>query len=334
MTARIFAIAILIVIVLGGNPLLATDIDNCCFVNRQCVTDQEWVEGYHAYQRNECSGGQPAAAVSAPISAPAGGPVDNCCQVNWQCDLIGAWVEGYHAFQRNECHVVSPPPVIIRPTPAAASPAGQPIDNCCFVNRQCATEQDWVDGYEAFKYDNMCRASPPVFVPGPPVNAATFDCNAISRVGPVGIAGPVGSHPIPIHGPEDFTRKMRAALDLLKRKAGGWRWYDYTVSGISSIHAREGGRVSINSPTGKVSWGTGHGYLWIADLARIASILVHEACHVHSTGRSKLSEEIECTVNEISALDAICPNHYSRASQQNLVDNLRSDPSLRWWGHD
>jgi len=33
-----------------------SDIDNCCFVNRQCATDQEWEDGYWAYQRNECPG--------------------------------------------------------------------------------------------------------------------------------------------------------------------------------------------------------------------------------------------------------------------------------------
>ena len=252
MTARIFAIAVLIVVVIGGKPLLATDIDNCCFVNRQCATDQEWVDGYHAYQRNQCSASQPAAAVSAPVSAPAGQPVDNCCQVGWQCGLIGDWVKGYNAYQWNECANRPFLSGIAFVSVPVSGPAGQPIDNCCFVNRQCATDQDWVDGYDAFKYDNLCCAERPVFVPGPPVNAETFDCHSISRVGPVSIAGPVGSHPIPIHGSEDFRRKMLAALDLLKRKAGGWHWYDYTVSGISSIQAREGDGSRSIVPLGRL----------------------------------------------------------------------------------
>lgn len=35
------------------------DINNCCFVNRQCESDQQWTDGYFAFQRNEC-----------PVSAP------------------------------------------------------------------------------------------------------------------------------------------------------------------------------------------------------------------------------------------------------------------------
>ena len=32
-----------------------SDIDNCCFVDRQCQSDTDWTNGYWAYQRNECS---------------------------------------------------------------------------------------------------------------------------------------------------------------------------------------------------------------------------------------------------------------------------------------
>lgn len=29
-----------------------SDIDNCCYVDRQCDTDEEWVSGFWAFQRN------------------------------------------------------------------------------------------------------------------------------------------------------------------------------------------------------------------------------------------------------------------------------------------
>ena len=32
-----------------------TNIDNCCFVDRQCATDQEWVDGYWAFQNGQCA---------------------------------------------------------------------------------------------------------------------------------------------------------------------------------------------------------------------------------------------------------------------------------------
>ncbi len=36
------------------------NVNNCCFVNRECNSDQEWTDGYWAYQRNECPvGSQP-----------------------------------------------------------------------------------------------------------------------------------------------------------------------------------------------------------------------------------------------------------------------------------
>ena len=31
-----------------------SNVDNCCFVNRECNSDQEWTDGYWAYKRNEC----------------------------------------------------------------------------------------------------------------------------------------------------------------------------------------------------------------------------------------------------------------------------------------
>ena len=32
----------------------AANVDNCCFVDRQCESEQQWVDGYYAYRRNEC----------------------------------------------------------------------------------------------------------------------------------------------------------------------------------------------------------------------------------------------------------------------------------------
>lgn len=330
MNARAVAMAMLAVIVFGGHNHLASAIDNCCFVNRQCATDAEWVAGYHAFQRNECPVSQPAALVSAPVSAPAGQPVNNCCNVNWQCGTKPEWDAGYFAYQRNECADI---PAISVPAPVSST-AGQPIDNCCFVNRQCATDQEWVDGYAAFQDDRSCGDAASAAVPGQSVSLETFDCHSIPLAGPVNIEGPVGSHPIPIAGPEDFSRKLRAALDLLKRKAGGWHWYGYVTSGISSIQATEELRVWIDSQTGKVSWTNYHYYFKVADLAAIIGTLAHEACHVHRKDSSQLEEEIECTRIGIRAVDAICPNHPARKSWQHLVDNLRSDPDLRWWGRD
>ncbi len=85
----------------GGSQQPTAQVDNCCFVNRQCATNQEWTEGYWAFQRNECPSGQPAAPVSAPVSASA--DVDNCCFVDRLCSSDQEWLDGYWAFQYNQC---------------------------------------------------------------------------------------------------------------------------------------------------------------------------------------------------------------------------------------
>lgn len=48
-------------------PAPPANVDNCCFVDRHCHSDQEWDEGYWAYQRNECpiSAVQPSPAAAA-----------------------------------------------------------------------------------------------------------------------------------------------------------------------------------------------------------------------------------------------------------------------------
>ena len=37
---------------------VSSQLDNCCFVDRQCASDQEWTDGYWAFQNNQC--GAPA----------------------------------------------------------------------------------------------------------------------------------------------------------------------------------------------------------------------------------------------------------------------------------
>ena len=45
-------------------------INNCCFVDRHCQSERAWVDGYYAYQRNEC----PAPGQTQPnLAAAAGG---------------------------------------------------------------------------------------------------------------------------------------------------------------------------------------------------------------------------------------------------------------------
>ena len=237
-------------------------IDNCCYVNRQCATNQDWVDGYHAFQRNECP-------VSQPV-AQAGQPVDNCCYVNRQCNTNQDWVDGWHAFQRNECPAGQPAAPASAPVSA---PADQPIDNCCFVNRQCHSNQEWIAGYQAFQ-NGQCAA------PGQPQRAT-----------------PSGSFPR-IEGSDIFVRHIIASLNWLKRLSP--EWYNYVVSGMDSIvevptpvggywtgearrctataHTRER-KVSVETCwMAWTIWGTAPPEF---DQMTMVGVLAHEACHIY-----------------------------------------------------
>ncbi len=139
-----------------GTSAGTANIDNCCFVDRQCHTDQDWTEGYYAFQDNQCPA--PGQTGSPSPSQPASGApaqIDNCCFVDRQCSSALEWAAGWHAFQDNQCGAPGQSPAPASPQPVSGAPAQ--IDNCCFVDRQCRTELDWAEGYYAFR-NNQCPA--------------------------------------------------------------------------------------------------------------------------------------------------------------------------------
>ena len=93
----------------------SSQIDNCCFVDRQCNTDQEWTDGYWAFQNNQCVA--PTQVRSSTSSQPASSEpsqVNNCCFVGWVCNTDAEWSAGFHAFQQNRCthtwvEIIGPP---------------------------------------------------------------------------------------------------------------------------------------------------------------------------------------------------------------------------------
>ena len=99
----------------AGSEQQTSQIDNCCFVDRQCQSDQEWINGYWAFQNQECPtpAQQPAQPSSQPVSA-ASSQADNCCFVDRQCRTDAEWEAGYWAFQNSHC------------PSSAQAPLGQP----------------------------------------------------------------------------------------------------------------------------------------------------------------------------------------------------------------
>ena len=311
MKARAFYLMIGVVLLCAVAASTASDIDNCCFVDRQCRTDQEWVDGYWAFQNNQCH---------APASSqPAGGgpaQIDNCCFVDRQCSTDQEWVDGYWAFQNNQCGAPTQSGTQTTPQPTAGVYLPQ-IDNCCFVDRQCSSDQEWVNGYWAFQR-NLCAA------PGPsePIVDQADRVRGALR----------------IEGSARFLERVNAALDLLRARAP--EWYAYTVTGYDWILQVPEGTI-VRHPTDVRVWLFGQDFPFLGDLIWFAGILVHEACHMHQqraglasgagTGwKSGLVGERECLTRQIEALEVVRPGHSSLPGLRHLLANI-DKPEYQWW---
>jgi len=288
----------------------ASDIDNCCFVDRQCQSDQEWVDGYWAFQHNQC----PAPAQSGTTGgAPA--QIDNCCFVDRQCQTDQDWTDGYWAFQNAQCAAPAGSGAPTLSQPSSGAPAR--IDNCCFVDRQCNTDQDWTDGYQAFQ-NYQCAA--------PGQSALSVDqADNIRRA-------------LRLDGSARFIARVNAGLDLLKARAP--HWYIYSVTGYDWIFERAEG-VIVRSPPEVVVWIFGPEFPFSGDLIWFATILVHEACHMHQhraglasgAGRgwkSGLVGERECLTLQIEALEDLRPGDPTLPGLRHLLANI-DKCEYQWW---
>ena len=156
-------LCILIALFLWLAVSASTQVNNCCSVDRQCATDDDWNKGYYAFQNNQCSAPtnsqqQQPASSPQPKSQPtptASADVDNCCFVDRQCTTDDDWTSGYNAYQNDQCGASSQQ----RSTssqPQSQTGTSEGDDNCCNVNRQCDTEDEWKSGYWAYKKDSQC----------------------------------------------------------------------------------------------------------------------------------------------------------------------------------
>ena len=141
-------------------------IDNCCFVDRQCTTNEQWVSGYYAFQNHQCAAPADSAQRTSSPSQPqseqaptASAAIDNCCYVDRLCQTDEEWVNGYNAYQNNQCGA---PSQQRRSTPSQTQPqtrTSQNADNCCFIGWQCNTDEEWTSGYWAFQNDHCAIQS-------------------------------------------------------------------------------------------------------------------------------------------------------------------------------
>ncbi len=274
MKARVFALITTAILFLAAAMAgSAGDIDNCCFVDRECHSDQQWTDGYWAFQHNQCPGSALAQTVASSQPA-AGAPaqVDNCCFVDRQCHSDQQWTDGYWAFQHNQCPG-SAPAQTIAPAQLASGvilrtatgvvigstsghsrlPSTSQIDlggpgaiisytNCCERTWQCDSAQDWAEGYYAFQVNQDCR------LPG-----------LISVVGEPGF---VAYH-------EQRLEQLRTRLP---------QRYHYVLEGLNMIHQAPLAGVDSSAGIFFYTWDGPQSQGWDK---RDSAVIVHEACHVH-----------------------------------------------------
>ncbi len=283
-------------------PQIQANIDNCCFVDRQCQTDQEWTDGYWAFQNGQCA--PPAqtqnqvptqpVTTTAPdtITIPAG--VDNCCQVNRQCHNDDDWVRGYYDFQNNQCAAA--------PTTSTApitGPIPENVDNCCFVNWECHSDQDYVSGYERFKH-NLCHV--------PSIEGG-----------------------IRVEGSGEFRGRIRDALQLLLNRVPRWYLYVTSPSGLHVIRERPGRGASVTARVGVMKVDA-----FRYALFDLAAIIVHEACHAHRYSDGLESGgyrgERDCTGKEVEVVQVLGPGSPQLQHEIWLLENMHKTKN-QWW-HD
>ena len=167
----------------------STVIDNCCFVDRQCQSDQEWTNGYWAYQNGQCAApAQSQSGTTPPPASNAAGPIDNCCFAGWHCQSELEWAQGYYAYRDNQCEA----------TPGARTPVSN-ADTCCHQGWDCTIPSDWILGESVYAlFDGECLIPETSSVDG-----------------------------VIIEGSDAFVVKMKEALDLLKNRAP--QWYAYVI---------------------------------------------------------------------------------------------------------
>ena len=78
-------------------------VDNCCFVDRQCARQAEWENGYYAFQNGQC---QPPARSSSHSTMSQTRQSSQLVQINNLCFTVRVcrtekeWIAGYIAFQQ------------------------------------------------------------------------------------------------------------------------------------------------------------------------------------------------------------------------------------------
>lgn len=199
-----------------------------------------------------------------------------------------AWLADWVDYTRLDGQQAPPPS---ESTANQQQPSG--IDNCCYVDRQCQSQRDWVDGYWAYQ-----RA----------------ECPAPPQPQPGGISAPVRGHAIRIEGSHLFIGLVTEALDALRDRAS--RWYDYVISNLDRVTDGGEGLLWHQRTYAAAQYDQQIYFTREESVFRFVSELVHYACHSayrHAghpyNGYTKVNEEADCVRMDHAATDLVAAHH-------------------------
>ena len=229
-------------------------------------------------------------------------------------DLNGrtVWLADWVDYTRLDA---SPPPS------APQNTAPSQIDNCCFVDRQCQSERDWVDGYWAYQRQEC------------PAQAA-----------PESALPTTGGHPMIIQGSYLFMGIVTDALDALQKRAP--HWYGYVTRHLNLVVEANLDIGCSHRPQAGTCCLTNYGKLPYFDRERnmfsYVSSLVHYACHsdYRSAGKpyngyTKVNEEADCVSKDNAATDLVAARYLPETFGSGLgishcEGDLTNDPRCRF----
>ena len=306
----------------------SSNIDNCCFVDRQCSTNQQWTDGYWAFQNGQCTApAQSQEQTSTPATGSVPANIDNCCYVNRQCSTDQQWTDGYFAYQNNQCNA----PAQSQPqaagqfqslsfprTPSNASTvskASLPFDNCCYMHHEtCHSSEDWSNGYWAFQ-NHQCTHP-----------------------------APIPSRPS-IEGPANYVYWIEKALELLEIHAPEWLNFVYS-SGLRQIvlDPHGGGSSGFLNTSWTFSWShsPSESYrqnpAWLPgydEILGMVGVIVHESCHsfqqrTYTQTSIGWRNELPCVEAQMASIQKIDPGHRWADAMRNVIANIQ-DPATWWW---
>ncbi|MCY4022231.1 MAG: hypothetical protein OXF32_02165 [Anaerolineaceae bacterium] len=224
--------------------------------------------------------------------------IDNCCFVDRQCRVDADWVSGYWAFQNGQCAAPLQPDLQL-PLTSTGSDSSE-VNNCCYIGRQCNTDEDWTRGHWAFQNDH---------------------CDV-----PAGFI---------IEGPPNFLARVKEVLRFLESRSP--QWFSYAMSGLDKIRmVDEPGVSSIRARTRtwRIAPDRFFNRTGARGVIRLASSMVHEACHAHRYMAGLQSGgyvgEKDCLRVQIEATETF-DNFGGHVSWlRNLLANI-DDPEYQWW---